>query len=464
MGISSVRTLASLSVIVAFVLALLTTGPSGGAAWAQRGPSLIRDAEVERIIRSYANPLLTAAGVPVDAVTIRILNDSSLNAFVTTSNRLFIHSGLLMRADTPDQLTGVIAHEIGHIAGGHVARLGDEIERATITSLAAMALGAAAGMASGRGDVGMAAMSLGQHAATRNFFAFTRTQESAADQFALRILDQTGQSARGLLEFFDILGDQEILVTSSQDPYVRTHPLTSERVATVRRHVDAERPVAEGAPTPRQLTHDRLVAKLFAFLEPQARTLQRYPEGNDSVAARYARAIAYFRRGDLTRARPLIDSLLAESPQDPFFHELKGQMLLENSRIPEAREAYEQAVALAPDEPLITLSLAHALVESGRPEDLKRAEAVLRRTLNQEPRNSFAWRLMGMSQGRRGMEGHAAYAMAEYALLTGDPAQAAYHVGKAQRLIPQSDPLWLRLEDLGQEARRAVEKAAENRR
>jgi len=452
-----------LSVIVAFGLTLLTTGVSGGVAWAQRGPSLIRDAEIERIIRSYANPLLRAAGIPEDAVTIRILNDPSLNAFVTTGNRLFIHSGLLMRTDRPEQLIGVIAHETGHIAGGHVARLGDEIERATITSLAAMALGAVAGMASGRGDVGMAAMSLGQHSATRNFFAFSRTQESAADQFALRVLNQTGQTASGLLEFFDILGDQEILVSSNQDPYARTHPLTRERVDSVRTHVEAEKTPPK-LPTARQLTHDRMVAKLFAFLETQGRTLQRYPESDNSVAGRYARAIAYFRRGDLDRAQPLVDSLLAESPQDPFFHELKGQMLLENSRIPEARAAYEQAVALAPDEPLISLSLAHALVESGQPADLERAEGVLRRTLSQDPRNSFAWRLMGMAQGRRGLEGPAAYAMAEYAMLTGEYAQAAYHVGKAQRLIPKTDPLWLRLDDLGQEARRAQEKAAEERR
>lgn len=450
---------ASLSVIVAFGLALLLSG-APGAAWAKDGPSLIRDAEVERIIRSYANPLLRAAGIPEETVTIRLLNDPSLNAFVTTGNRLFIHSGLLMKADNPEQVTGVIAHEIGHIAGGHVARLGDEIERAGITSLAAMALGAAAGMASGRPDVGMAAMQLGQHTAERNFFAFSRTQESSADQFALRILNQTGQSARGLLQFFDILGDQEILVASSQDPYVRTHPLTRERVATIRHHVDAVEGAIPGAPTPRQLTHHRMVAKLFAFLETQGRTLQRYPETDDSVAGRYARAIAYFRRGELDKSRPLVDGLLAESPEDPFFHELKGQMLLENSRIAEARDAYEKSYALAPDEPLIAVSLGHALVESGSPADLERAEQVLRRAISIEPRNSFAWRLMGTSMGRRGMEGQAAYAMAEYAMLTGDPAQAVYHVGKAQRIIPKSDPLWLRLEDLGQEAKRAQEKMA----
>lgn len=446
-------------ILAGFLAVAITLAP--GRAKAQ---SLIRDAEVERTIRSYANPLLRAAGIPEDAVVIRLLADPTLNAFVTGGNRMFIHSGLIMRTETPGQLIGVIAHEIGHISGGHVARIGEEIERATITSLAAMALGAAAGMASGRGDVGMAAMSLGQHAAARNFFAFSRAQESAADQFALRILRQTGQSAQGMLEFFTILGDQELLTASNQDPYARTHPLTRERMTAVRHHVDNEPPSMTGAPTHQQLAHDRMIAKLFGFLEPQARTLQRYREDDSSVAARYARAIAFFRRGALPQARELIDGLLAEYPDDPFFHELKGQMLVENGRIPEAVESYEKAHALAGDEPLIAVNLGHALIETNDPQNLSRAADTLRRALALEPRNPFGWRLLGVAYGRQGQEGHAAHALAEFALLTGDAPQALHHIGKAQRIIPQSDPLWLKLQDLEQEARRAQEQGNVRRR
>lgn len=454
------RTPFFLSFIIRLSLVAVLAGVAvSGRAWAEKGPSLIRDAEVENIIRSYANPLLRAAGIPPQAVTIRILNDSSLNAFVTTGNRLFIHSGLLMRTETPNQLAGVIAHEIGHIAGGHVVRLGEEIERATITSLASMALAAAAGIATGRPDVGAAAMQLGQHATTRSFFAFSRTQESSADQFALRVLSETGQSARGMLEFFDILGDQEVLVASRQDPYARTHPLTRERIAAVRHHVENE-PYDAGAPTARQLMHDRMVAKLFAFLEPQARTLQRYPETDTSVAARYARAIAYFRRGELERARPLIEGLLAENPDDPYFHELKGQMLFENGRVAEARKAYEKALALAPSETLIMLSLAHVLVESGNDASLERAEGLLRKVVTEEPQNALAWRFLGIARARLGQDGAAAYATAEYALITGDYAQAIFHAGKADRLLPPNDPLRLRLRDIEEEARQRQKRAA----
>lgn len=432
-------------------------------AQAVRGPSVIRDAEMESTIHSYADPLFRAAGIPINAVSIRVLNDTSLNAFVTSGNRMFIHSGLLLATDTPGQLIGVIAHETGHIAGGHMARLPEEIEKATLTSLASMALGVVAGLATGRGDVGMAAMTFGQHAAAREFFAYTRTQESAADQFAIQILDGTHQSSSGLLEFFERLEGQEILASARQDPYVRTHPLTAERVTTIRAHVETSPYSKVMAPTPVQAAHDRMIAKLFAFLQPQSRTFQRYPENDASVAARYARAVAYFRRGQITEALGLIDGLLADMPNDPYFEELKGQMLTENQRLPEARVAYEKALSLAPQETLIAVSLAHVLVELGDPAALKQAEPILRRALTEDPNNTFAWRLLGTTHGRQNRETEAAYDMAEYALRTGEYAQALFHTDKALQTVKQSDPIWLRLQDIRQAATTAIDRIRKER-
>jgi len=247
-------------------------------------------------------------------------------------------------------------------------------------------------------------------------------------------------------------------VAERQDPYVRTHPLTQERVTTVRHHVEEQR-LPAGAPTPDQARHDRLVAKLYGFLQPQARTLQRYPESDQSVAGRYARSVAYFRRGDLERALPLIDSLIAEQPDDPFFHELKGQMLLENGSLDQSAESYRRAHDLAPDEPLIALSLGHVLVEQATEKSLAESETVLRAVVREEPDNAFAWRLLGIGYGRRGDEGPASAAMAEYALLSGDPAQALYHVDKAFGHLKQSDPRWLRLQDVRQEAQNRLERS-----
>jgi predicted Zn-dependent protease len=426
-------------------------------AWAEAAPSIIRDAEVESIIRSYANPLFNAAGIPLDAVTIRVLNSSVLNAFVTNGNRMFLHSGLILETKSPGELIGVIAHETGHIAGGHLVRLGDQIEKATLASMGSMALGILAGIAAGRSDAGMAAMSLGQQITQREFFSYTRTQEASADQYAFKLLDATHQSAQGMENFFETLVDQELLSSANQDPYMRTHPITSDRVAAVRAHVQ-KAALPYGAPTEQQLRHDRMVAKLFSFLESQGRTLQRYPEGDDRLVARYARAIAYFRRGQLNLSLPLIDGLLAEAPNDPYFWELKGQMLFENGRLPEAADAYRHSVTLAPDQPLIDLSFAHVLVESGGEKNGREAETYLRKVITAEPNSGFAWRLLGSVYGQRGDETQASYALAEYAMLAGDPSQALFHVNKALGSVKQSDPLWLRLQDLKASAERAAGK------
>lgn len=446
------RALSSIKVIIrAGVLSMTAVLAPLQGAIAETAPSVIRDAEVESTIRSYANPLFRAAGLPPDSVTIRVLNSSVLNAFVTTGNRMFIHSGLILRTETPGQLTGVIAHETGHIVGGHLVRLNDAVEKATLASMGTMALGLLAGLAAGRADAGMAAMSLGQQVVGREFFSYTRTQESSADQYALKVLDQTNQSAQGLLDFFETLADQEMLSSSRQDPYVRTHPLTSERIEAVREHVEQAH-IPYQTPTDKQLRHDRMVAKLFAFLEPQSRTLQKYGESDQSAVARYARSIAYFRRGELTKALPQIDSLLIEYPNDAYFWELKGQMLFENARLPDAADAYRKAVQLAPNEPLIDLSFSHVLVEMGTDASRAEAEKHLRKSLTAEPGTSFGWRLLGTLYGQRGDETQAAYAMAEYALLIGDNSQALFHVNKALAGVKQSDPLWLRLQDIKQAA------------
>lgn len=439
------------------VLALSAMAIIPGNALAGRGGGILRDAEVESIIRSYADPLFRAGGIPPASVRIRVINDPSLNAFVTSGSRMYIHSGLLERTENPEQLIGVIAHETGHIAGGHIVNRIDALEKAGISSLAALAAGIAIGAASGRPDAGLAVTSLGTSVATRNYFSFSRTQEASADAFALKVLDKTGQTAEGLLEFFHILEGQEYLASASQDPYVRTHPLNAERISAVAAHVEQSSATTH-APTAQMAAHKRMVAKMFAFLQTQGRTLQKYPETDQSVAGRYARAIAYFRRGNTAKSLPLIDGLLKEYPSDPYFHELRGQMLVENGRVAEGLPNYRKAVSLLPNEPLIATSYGHALIESGSPEAMKEAAQVLRTALARDPENSFGWRLLGTAWGRTGNEGQASYALAEYALQTGDPSQASFHAGKAEKLLGQSHPLWLRLQDIKMEAQNQLDK------
>ena len=424
---------------------LLAVAPTAAVA---QNISLIRDAEIESIIRAYADPIFDAAGLESSAVRIYLVNDIRLNAFVAGGQRLFLHTGLLMRAETPGQLTGVIAHEAGHIAGGHLARLQDRLRGTRAESIIALIIGAAAAVAVGDPRVGGAVAAGGQQAALVSLLKYSQTQESAADAAALTYLDRSGQSARGLMEFLQILSEQEYLLPERQDPYLRSHPLTRERIAATGGHVMLSR-FSDVPPAPGLVDkHQRMRAKLVGFLQPLSRTLRDYPESDVSFAGRYARAIAHLRRGDTARALPLIDSLLAESPDDPFVNELKGQLLFETGQIAAAQAPYERAVDLAPNEPLLRIALAQVQIEANEPARLGDAVDNLRLAMRREQESAMAWRLLMIAHGRRGEMGDMALAQAELSLLQDDVHAAKAHAERAERELPRGSPAWLRAQDI----------------
>jgi len=408
----------------------------------------IRDAEIETTIRAYATPLFAAAGLDPQSVRVYLVNDDTLNAFVAGGMNLFIYTGLLMRSESANQLIGVIAHETGHIAGGHLARTQEALEHATAESILAFVLGIGAAIATGDSGAGAAVIAGGQSIAQRSLLQYSRTQESAADQAALSYLDRTAQSARGILEFLEFLGDQELLLSNQQDPYLRTHPLSRDRVDTVRNHV-AGSPYAD-APEPPDfvVAHARMRAKLVGFLRPLGRVLQQYPESDNSLEGRYARAIAYYRAPDLKRALPLIDGLIAERPDDPFFQELKGQILFENGRALEALPYYEAAVRLQPHAPLLRQGLAQVQLESGDPGLNRAALGQLDEVVRIEPDNAGAWRLLSIAYGRDGQLGMTALALAESASARGNAKEARLQADRALKLLPENSPAWLRAQDI----------------
>ncbi len=423
-------------------------------ALAQTQPKrhFIRDAEVENTIRTFGTPIFQAAGLDPAAVRISLIVDSSLNAFVAGGQNIFFHTGLLIRSEHPGQLIGVMAHETGHIAGGHLIRGSDAMANASTEAIIATLLAAAAGAASGRGDVAMAGAMGGSELAMRSLLAFSRSQESQADQMAMRFLSDTHQSGRGLLEFFEILGDQEALVSARQDPYVRTHPLTRDRVSFVRSAVESS-PFAKSPWPPEWIEmHQRMKAKLFGFIEPPVRTFQRYKESDPSIEARYARAVAAYRKPDLPMALGLIDGLLKERPKDPYFWELKGQMLFENARGAEAIEPYRKAVKLLPDSALLRISLGQVLIESEDPAMLNEAETHLTVAVNREPESVFGWQQLAIAFGRNGKEGMASYALAEHYILLGKLSEALFHANKAEQALGKQGAMWLRIQDIKERA------------
>jgi predicted Zn-dependent protease len=450
--------LASLrSGIISFALAIcLLVGSTAPSAPQEARLRLLRDAEIEHIIRVYATPLFDAAGLDPAAISVYLIDDPTLNAFVAGGMNIFINSGLLMRSRDPLEVMGVIAHETGHIAGGHLARTHEALRTASIEQIITMVLGAAAAVVGG-GDVGAAVITGGSSVAQRSLLQYSRTQESSADQAGISYLERAGFSSRGLLNFMDVLAGEEALLPDNQDPYLRSHPLTRERIDSLRAFVDRSRYSDKPAPPELVALHGRMVGKLIGFLEPLGRVLRRYPESDRSLEARYARAIAYYRASNLTKAMALLDELLAEYPQDAYFHELRGQILFENGRIEESVASYQRAVDLDPTEPLLRLGLAQAQLETERPEFTKPAQAHLEEVVRREERNGFAWRLLAIAYGRNDQIGMAALALGESALARNNPTEAKAQADRALRILPENSPAWLRAQDIRRAAKRLEE-------
>jgi predicted Zn-dependent protease len=429
-----------------------------GQAQAQRIVQ-IRDAETESMLRAVAAPLFRAAGLDRSLVRIIILQDRAINAFVSTNNRMFVHTGLILGIDGLDELAGVLAHETGHVSGTHIARLPAEIEAAMRQMIVAMVLGGAAAAAGG-GQAGIGVAAAGQTLALRSFFAFTRAQENSADQAGLLFLERAGWSARGMVKLFQRLADQELLPADSQDPYMRTHPLTRERMDVVTQAVARSR--FSDTPMPAALEHRfRMTqAKLLGFTEAPL-VAQRRLEGRDDIAAEYGRAIIAWRSGRLAEGIQQMEKLIAAERGNPFFHELTGQMLFESGRVRESLTPYREAARLASGEPLIRVALARALLEANDPLLLRQALSEAQASLALERDSAFTWRQLGLIWTKLGDQGQASLALAEEAFLRGDLRQARSAAARAEALLP-AGPSRLRAQDLAAATR--VEREERNRR
>ena len=412
--------------------------------------ALIRDEEIETTIRSWSTPIFRTADLDPSAVSVYIVPDTALNAFVSGGQNIFLTSGLLMRSESPGQIKGVIAHETGHIAGGHLARLQEALKNAQIESIIAVVLGAGI-VATGKkqaGAGGIAVITGGQEIAGRNLLKYTRGQEAAADQAAMSYLDRTGQSSKGMEDFMRILANQEAIYMGQGDPYMRSHPLTQDRIEVIGNHVAHSR-LSDVPATPQDiLAHARMRAKLLAFLEPLDHTLKEYPESDTSLPARYARAIAYYRKANLTRALPLVDGLIAEHPDDLYFHELRGQMLFENGHVAEAVQSYKVAVELKPGSALLLTMLAQAQLELNDQAQTKAATVHLVKAVKLEKDNAASWNFLAIAYGRQGEIGLSSLALAEKFLIHGSNKDAHAQAKRAENALPHGSPSWLRAQDI----------------
>jgi predicted Zn-dependent protease len=417
------------------------------------GIPMIRDAEIEQLLRDYTAPILKAAGLGNQNVQVVIIQDESFNAFVMDAHRIFVNTGALMQATSPNQMIGVFSHETGHIVGGHLSKMRQELANAQTAMIIAMLLGVGAMVAGARsnnndmGNVGGAVFTAPQALAMNSLLSYQRAQEESADRAGVRFLTMTGQSAKGMYDTFKRFADDSLFSAHGANPYAQNHPMPEERMAALAELVKT--PYWDKKDPPElQFRHDMMRAKLYGFTERPDTVLRRYPPSDTSLPARYARAISAYRYSDLHNALSQIDGLIASMPNNPYFYELKGQTLLDGGHPAEAIAPLRHAVELAPNPALIQILLAQALVATNDAKLSDDAVPILRTALLKEPEETNAYTTLAMAYGRKNDLADADLASAQAAFARGDNKTARELAERAKQRFPIGSPGWVRADDI----------------
>ena len=440
---------------VAAALALAPVAPALAQEKENRGPPVLRDTEAESLLREYTRPILRAAGLEKQNIQIVIINDSSFNAFVADGRRIFVNYGAIMQSETPNQLIGVLSHETGHLAGGHLAKMREQMAQAQTQMIIAMLLGAGAMVAGARGgsnnglaNAGAAAIAGPQEMIRRNLISYVRQQEENADRAGVKFLTATGQSPRGMYETFKRFTNDSLFAARGADPYLQSHPMPAERVAALE-ELARSSPYWDKKDDPAlQLRHDMMRAKISAFMERQDTVYRRYPLSNDSLPARYARAITTYLHGDLRSALAQIDGLIALQPANPYFYELRGQALLESGKPAEALAPLHKAVQLSNGSPLIEMMLGQALVATDNKTYTDEAIKILRAAVARESEAPLGYTQLAMAYGKKGDYAEADLASAQAAYLRGDNKTARDLASRAKTRFAVGTPGWVKADDI----------------
>jgi predicted Zn-dependent protease len=431
----------------------LASVPARAQTGANAGIPMIRDAETEQLLRDYTAPILKAAGLAQQNVQVVIIDDKSFNAFVMDAHRIFVNSGALTQATAPNQLIGVFAHETGHIVGGHLSKLRQELANAQTAMIIAMLLGVGGMVAAGHshnddlGNIGGAVFTAPQAYAMNSILSYQRAQEESADRAGVRFLTMTGQSAKGMYDTFKRFADESLFAAHGANPYAQNHPMPQERMDALAELVKT--PYWDKKDPPElQFRHDMMRAKLYGFTERPDVVQRRYPPSDTSLPARYARAISAYRFGDLHSAIAQIDGLIQAMPNNPYFYELKGQALLDGAHPAEAVAPLRRAVQLAPSPALIQILLAQALVATNDARLAEEAIPLLHTALLKEPESGDGYTTLAMAYGRKNDLADADLASAQAAFARGDNKTARELAARAKQRFPVGSPGWVRADDI----------------
>ena len=424
-----------------------------------KGPPILRDTETEQLLREYTRPILRVAGLEKQNIQMVIINEGSFNAFVADGRRIFVNYGAIMQSETPNQIIGVLAHETGHLAGGHLSKLREQLANAQTQMIIAMLLGAGAiAVGSTRGsnsagnnglaNAGAAAIAGPQEMIRRTLLSYQRQQEENADRAGVKFLTATQQSPKGMYETFKRFTSESLFAARGTDPYLQSHPMPAERVASLQEFASSS-PYWDKKDDPAlQLRHDMARAKISAFMERPETVYRRYPQTNDSMPARYARAISTYLHGDLRSALAQIDALIQVQPNNPYFYEVRGQALLEGGKPAEAIPALRKAVQLSNNAPLIEMLLGQALVGSDNKAYTDDAVRILRAAVAREPEAALGYMQLAMAYGRKGDYAEADLASAQAAYLRGDNKTARELATRAKTRFAVGTPGWVKADDI----------------
>ena len=441
------------AVTVAIALALAPL--SAFAEEKEKGPALLRDTETEQLLRDYTRPILRVAGLEKQNIKVTIINDPAFNAFVADGHRIFVNHGALMQSETPNQIIGVLAHETGHLAGGHLAKLHEQVAAAQTQMVIAMLLGVGALAAGAKGNgngglanAGAATLSAPQEVIRRSLLSYVRGQEENADRAGVKFLTATGQSPKGMYETFKRFTNDSLFAAHGADPYVQSHPMPAERVAALEEFAHSS-PYWDKKDDPAlQLRHDMMRAKISGFMERQDTVYRRYPLSNTSLPSRYAHAISTYLHGDLQNALSQIDGLIQVQPNNPYFYELRGQALLEGGKPTEAIAPLRKAVQLSNNAPLIEMLLGQALVGADNKAYADEAIGILQAAVARESEAPLGFSQLAMAYGRKGDLAEADLASAQAAYLRGDNKTARDLASRAKTRFAIGTPGWVKADDI----------------
>jgi predicted Zn-dependent protease len=439
-------------VIAAAAVALPAALPTPALA---AGVRIIRDAETEALLQDYAAPIFKAAGIASGSIEILIIPDRNFNAFVADGRKMFINTGAILEANTPNELIGVIAHESGHLAGGHLVRLRQMIDDTKIATLIAAALGLGAAMAAGAatGNTDFASAGAGIIAGVgstgmRSILSYQRAQEESADRSAINYLNATHQSPAGMLAVFQRFANEALISSQYADPYKMSHPLARDRIAQIE-HLVASSPYRDRTDPPAlQLRHELVRAKLAAYTLPTDQVGRMFPEGDTSLPARYARAILTYRFGSVDSAVQQFEALIRAKPDYAYFWEIKGEALLDGGHATEAVAALRHAVSLAPRSGLLKVTLGQALVETDNSRSVHEAIDQLNAGIRLDPNYSLGYRMLARAYAATGDVAMAQLATAEGLFADGEIEEAKMQAGRAQAKLSRGSAAWLRADDI----------------